>query len=192
MKSYLRYEPNKIFGVITSPTCNVQYDYTGNIAFTGGLSNVNCWNLRQTTHINTLTYKESSYPYITGGEATTLQRCFNKPILAVGYSDGFVRIYNYLNQTLSATLKGHRSAVSSLCFDEDGSTLCSGGCDGDIVLWDMISFTALSRLRGHKDRITGLGFIYTSTNEGALSGPSLISSTKFVVSTSKDTLLKVN
>jgi len=29
MKSYLRYEPSTQFGVINSPACNAEYDYTG-------------------------------------------------------------------------------------------------------------------------------------------------------------------
>lgn len=31
MKSYLRYEPSTQFGVISSPSCNSEYDYTGTV-----------------------------------------------------------------------------------------------------------------------------------------------------------------
>ena len=51
MKSYLRYEPKSQFGVIASPQCNVQYDYTGNLAFTGAIQEVCVWNLRQATQV---------------------------------------------------------------------------------------------------------------------------------------------
>lgn len=54
MKSYLRYEPKHQFGVITSPQCNVQYDYTGNLAFTGAIQDVCVWNLRQASLVGNI------------------------------------------------------------------------------------------------------------------------------------------
>uniref|UniRef100_A0A7S3MHG5 Guanine nucleotide-binding protein subunit beta-like protein n=1 Tax=Spumella elongata TaxID=89044 RepID=A0A7S3MHG5_9STRA len=178
MKSYLRYEPKKQFGVIASPQCNAQYDYTGNLAFTGAIQEVCGWNLRQSVQVNKLSFDEPSYPFRTGGDVTILQTSSSKPIIAVGYTNGIVRIYNYLNETLVATLKGHRSMISSLCFDEESVTLVSGGADSDIVLWDLVSYTALCRLRGHKDAITGVSFLKTPQQQ-------------YLVSVSKDTLLKV-
>ena len=69
--------------------------------------------------------------------------------------------------------------ISSLCFDEESVTLVSGGADSDIVLWDLVSYTALCRLRGHKDAITGVSFLKTPQQQ-------------YLVSVSKDTLLKVS
>lgn len=112
---------------------------------------------------------------------TVLQSSPNKPIIAVGYTNGIVRIYSYLNETLVATLKGHRSMVTSLCFDEDGVTLVSGGADSDIVVWDLVSYTALCRLRGHKDAVTAVSFLVTQQQPRQ----------QFLISVSKDTLLKV-
>lgn len=129
--------------------------------------------------VNKLGFDEPSYPFRTGGDVTILQTNSCKPIIAVGYTNGIVRIFNYLNETLVATLKGHRSMISSLCFDEEGVTLVSGGADSDIVLWDLVSYTALCRLRGHKDAVTGVSFLKNSTQQ-------------YLVSISKDTLLKVS
>lgn len=53
MKSYLRYEPKKCFGVITSPQCNVIYDCSGNLAITGSLQDVAVFNIRQATQVYT-------------------------------------------------------------------------------------------------------------------------------------------
>ena len=72
--------------------------------------------------------------------------------------------------------------VASLCFQEDGVTLASGGADCDIVLWDLVSYTALSRLRGHKGSVTGICFVTTENN---------LSRQQYLVSVSKDTLMKV-
>jgi len=51
MKSYLRFEPKATFGIISSPQCNVVYDFTGNLAITGAVQDVNVWNLRQASQV---------------------------------------------------------------------------------------------------------------------------------------------
>ncbi len=196
MKSYLRYEPNKVFGVISSPTCNVEFDFSGNLALTGGVQDVGVWNLRQATKVTTLTDPSShnNYPYCDLGDVTVLARSPDKQSVAVGYSTGEIRIFNYINSTLVATLRGHRSAVLSLTFDvgtsaetTGGLFLASGGADTDIFLWDIVALVAVTRLRGHRDAVTGIGFLPRPASklvEGTLSQPLL-------VSVSKDTQLKV-
>lgn len=52
MKSYLRYEPKKSFGVIASPQCNITYDCSGNLAITGALQEISVWNLRQANQVS--------------------------------------------------------------------------------------------------------------------------------------------
>ena len=51
MKSYLRYEPKKSYGVIASPQCNVTYDCSGNLAISGALQEISLWNLRQANQV---------------------------------------------------------------------------------------------------------------------------------------------
>jgi hypothetical protein len=51
MKSYLRYEPKKAFGIIASPQSNVSYDFSGNLAITGAAQDVCVWNLRQAVQV---------------------------------------------------------------------------------------------------------------------------------------------
>ena len=51
MKSYLRYEPKESFGIIASPHSNVIYDFSGHLAITSAVSNINVWNLRQATQV---------------------------------------------------------------------------------------------------------------------------------------------
>jgi U3 small nucleolar RNA-associated protein 12 len=126
-----------------------------------------------------MSFDEPSYPYRTGGDVSIIHSNPCKPLVAVGYTNGIIRVFSYLNQAIVATLKGHRSMVSSLCFQEDGVTLASGGADCDIVLWDLVSFTAICRLRGHKDSVTGIAFLLPQQRLPML------------VSVSKDTLLKV-
>jgi U3 small nucleolar RNA-associated protein 12 len=51
MKSYLRYEPREVFGVIASPQSNAIFDFSGNLAITGAVRGVAVWNLRQGTQV---------------------------------------------------------------------------------------------------------------------------------------------
>jgi len=200
MKSYLRYEPRKAFGVISAPSCNVSFDFSGNLALTGGVQSVGVWNLRQASNVATLSdaSSQTNYPYCELGEVTVLVRSPDKQTVAVGYSTGEVRLFNYINDSLVATLRGHRSGVTSLAFDvsaaglgqgQGGLFLASGGADTDIFLWDVVALVAVARLRGHRDAVTGVGFLPRPGNssaheEGAIQQP-------LIVSVSKDTQLKV-
>jgi hypothetical protein len=47
VKLYLRYAQKQCFGVISSPGCNVTFDWTGRLALCGALEAVHVWNLRQ-------------------------------------------------------------------------------------------------------------------------------------------------
>ena len=183
MKSYLRYEPEKVFGVITSPTCGVAFDASGNLVISGGVNEVNLWNLRQGTQTAQLKDRlDPAYPFCTVSEVTALAPSPDKKTLAVGYSTGEVKIFDYIQQTLLTTFRGHRSAVLKLVYDtldNEGLILASGGADCDIFLWDLVSNVGLARLRGHKDAITGIGFLKYRSNQSLL------------VSVSKDTLMKV-
>lgn len=136
--------------------------------------------------------KEPSYPYATGGEASILKRSPSRdnPMVAVGYTNGVVRLFNYLTESLVCSLKGHRSAITSLCYDDDGALLVTGSGDSDIVLWDLVTHTALSRLRGHKDAIHGVGFIAPVALPSDATG-AMNKTRRLLVSVSKDTLLKV-
>jgi U3 small nucleolar RNA-associated protein 12 len=95
-----------------------------------------------------------------------------------GYSNGELRVFNYINKTCEATLRGHRSAVSSLAFEKDGTVFASGGSDSDIFVWDLVASVGICKLRGHKDVVTGVSFLQKASQ-------------KLLVSVSKDTLLKV-
>lgn len=87
-------------------------------------------------------------------------------------------VFNYLSRTVLATLKGHRSAVTSLAYNTNGSQLISGGADCDIVLWDTVTYASVFRLHDHKDAVTHVTFLTHAD-------------VTYIVSVSKDTLVKV-
>ena len=86
----------------------------------------------------------------------------DKDIFAVGYADGSIRIWDARTATVVITFNGHKSAVTTLAFDQTGARLASGAKDTDIVIWDLVAETGLFKLRGHKGQITGLHFLHLS------------------------------
>lgn len=188
MKSYLRYEPSRTFGVISSPQCNAAvYDWSGNLAVCGALQDVLVWNLRQSSQITTLSCDNQNYPYHEIGNVTTLARSPDRVTIASGYLTGEVMLFNYMNKTTTATLRGHKTAVVSMSYDQSGTLLASGGADSDIYIWDTVSLCGKARLKGHKDAVTGVVFVEPPNT----SSPSSSSGPQYLVSASKDTLLKV-
>ena len=181
MKSYLRYEPSRTIGVVASPSCNIATSVDGNLCMTGGVQDAQVWNLRTGERIATLTAENPNYPYSNSGEARCLRVSLDGSTLAVGYTSGDIRIFDYIKGTTLTTFHGHRSEVLCLVYESSAAStfLLSGGGDTDIYIWDTVSLTGVCCLRGHKGPVTGLGLL--SRAGGQL----------FVVSCSKDTLVKV-
>jgi U3 small nucleolar RNA-associated protein 12 len=128
--------------------------------------------------IATLESESPNYPYTLPGDAQVLARCPDKSTMAVGYSTGEIRAFDYISKKLLCTLRGHRSGVVCLAYDKDGKILASGGADSDIFVWDMVATVGICKLRGHKDVVTGVSFLQRGSQS-------------LLVSVSKDTLLKV-
>ena len=121
-------------------------------------------------------------------------------ILAIGYSNGTVLVYNLdvvlLEEEaadkvsasrfeLAHQFSFHKSAVSCLVFSGEGGTqLISGGADTYIIIYDLVASTAEFKLMGHSESITRLQPLVTQHPVRGTAQKSLISS-------SKDGLLKV-
>ena len=59
-------------------------------------------------------------------------------ILAVGYNDGTIRLWNVAKHLLRGpTIKSSQAAIASLAFNPDGKILASGGYDGSLQEWDV-------------------------------------------------------
>jgi WD40 repeat protein len=94
-------------------------------------------NLVEPRHITNLTYKN--------------QR------LAVGCSDGIVRIWNYPQLELVYSLVGHDSAVNTVIFDNTNK-LYSASNDNTIAEWDLDSGSIVHNYLGHTKRVTSLAY----------------------------------
>eukprot|EP01035_Chromulina_nebulosa_P021761 gene21761-28161_t len=183
MKSYLRYEPSISCGIIASPSCNITYDHSGEFAITGANQQINIWNIRQTKQVGQLSASIPNYPYSpqSTSEVLVLTISPDKKTIACGFSTGDIQVYNYISKELLTTLRGHRSGISCLAFDDYdqyGQRLASGGFDNDVIIWDMIAYVGICRLREHKDTVTCIKYL-----------PNPLSN--LLISVSKDSLLKV-
>lgn len=120
---------------------------------------------------------------------------------AVGYADGSIRLWSAATQAVVVTFNGHKSAVTALSWDKDGTRLASGSKDTDVIVWDVIGEVGMFRLRGHRDQITGLEFVSgnaaageddedeattSAAEEEAVKRPST-----HLITSSKDTFIKL-
>ena len=72
-----------------------------------------------------------------------------KPIVAIGGENGFITIWNYLENNLEKVINFHDGEVWKIQFSNDGKRLVSGGYDGNIIVWNTIDWKPLLRLYGY-------------------------------------------
>ncbi|KAG8527033.1 uncharacterized protein KY384_008462 [Bacidia gigantensis] len=209
VKSYLKFEHSKTFGLVVSASANVVWcpDEDANAAsrisgggraIVGADEEVLCWHLKKGELISR--WKDPA----CSATVTAITRSKTDPdLFAVGYTDGSVRLWDSRTASIVINFNGHKSAISTLQFDVDGVRLASGSKDTDIVIWDLVAEVGLFKLRGHTDQITGLHFLNVDsrplTNGHGLNSEIAIdissashqSSTTFLLSTGKDALLKL-
>eukprot|EP00891_Asterochloris_glomerata_P007696 jgi/Astpho2/7696/e_gw1.00115.7.1_t len=166
VKAYLRYELASAFGVVASGA-NILYDDTGKIIFAACLENVAMWSVKQASVVRLL----QTPPSASGkpaAEATQLALSTpGQPLrqLGVGHADGTVRLWQLAaDPSCTATLSGHKSAITALSFNKDSSLLASASRDTNITIWDVAAEAGLFKLRGHQDEVTDLAFVH-STNK---------------------------
>ncbi|KAJ1736895.1 beta transducin [Coemansia sp. Benny D160-2] len=182
VKTYLRYETRRVFGVINSSSANAVFDQSGKLSITPALEDVLVWDIKKGTQVARWSDSDNKH------QVTCICRSPNGKDYAIGYSDGSVRLFDIGSHALKVVLNGHRGSISALQFDPTGTVLVSGSRDTDLILWDIIGETGLYRLRGHKDEITDIVFVCGSENPtSALNA----SSVGYIVTSSKDTLVKL-
>ncbi|QLG74500.1 hypothetical protein HG535_0G03830 [Zygotorulaspora mrakii] len=185
VKSYQRFEQANSFGVIASnancvwiPPASGKQNNPGR-AVTAALENVNIWDIKTAELVSSLSDGlppgAADAKSIKPAETTYLQYHRDTNILAAGYADGTIKIWDLMSKTVLLSLSGHKSAITVLKFDSTGTRMVSGSRDSDIILWDLIGEVGLYKLRSHKDAISG---IWMQDDE-------------WLISTSKDGLVKI-
>ncbi|KAL8917780.1 MAG: hypothetical protein Q9208_007761 [Pyrenodesmia sp. 3 TL-2023] len=172
VKSYLKYEHSKTFGLINSAFSNALWApdedlHNGGLrqtgagkALVGADEEVLCWDVKKGELLSRWKDKDCV------AEVTTIARSNADPdVFAVGYGDGTIRIWDARIATVIVSFNGHRSAVTVLAFGSDGSRLASGSRDTDVIVWDLVAEVGLYKLRGHENQITGLQFLQRTPDE---------------------------
>ncbi|XP_071495513.1 WD repeat-containing protein 3-like [Diadema antillarum] len=166
-KQYLRYVPSAVFGVVGTTTANVVFTSDHQFAAVAAVEHVFIWDLRKGEKV--LTLEGSKY------EVTALARSENRPVVAVGYADGSIKLFSTEDGEVMVTFNGHKTAVSTLHFDSLALRLASGSKDTDLIIWDVVNESGLYRLKGHRGMVTKVAFM---------------SQHNIVISSSKDTFVK--
>ena len=71
-------------------------------------------------------------------------------MLAVGYKNGIIDLWNASTWQIEKSLKGHADAVTSFSFSYDGRSLASTGRDGTARLWDIDTGQQIQSISGDK------------------------------------------
>ncbi|CCD26035.2 snoRNA-binding rRNA-processing protein DIP2 NDAI_0G02580 [Naumovozyma dairenensis CBS 421] len=198
VKSYQRFEQESVFGVINSnsnciwlPSDSNPSTSPGQI-ITSALENINIWDIKTgelSSHlIDSLIPPPGSIDAKSTkpAETTYLQHHKDTNLLAVGYNDGVIKVWDLYSKTVLCNLNGHSSAITVLKFDSTGTRLISGSRDSNIIVWDLVSEVGLYKLRSHKDAITGIW-----CNEMQNNGEDDENELDWLISTSKDGLIKI-
>jgi WD40 repeat protein len=82
----------------------------------------------------------------------------NDKLLAVGYTDGAVRLWKFPFGEPVATLRRHTERIYDLRFSPDGQVLASAGSDGYFGLWDVGARRRLAFLPGDSYSVWGVAF----------------------------------
>ena len=79
-------------------------------------------------------------------------------ILAMGDTNGEIRLRQVLDGKQILTLKGHEKWVTSLAFSPDGSMLASSSIDYIVNLWNINTGQCLQTLQEHNDEVWSVAF----------------------------------
>ncbi|CAD1810837.1 WD domain, G-beta repeat family protein [Candida parapsilosis] len=198
VKSYNRYDEEKCFGVITShsniiwlPPSDSQSSTSVGRALTSGLEEILIWDIKTGELLQRLndglTPGASNASTVTAPSPVShLAYHRDTKLIAAGYNDGKIKIWDASSQSVLMTFEGHKSSISVLKFDTSGTRLVSGSNDTSIIMWDLVGESGLFKLKGHKGPITGLEFLSESKQDSDFD-----SMDDYILTSSKDGLLKL-
>ncbi|KAL2129845.1 hypothetical protein VTI74DRAFT_7211 [Chaetomium olivicolor] len=199
VKSYLKFEPSKSFGVVASSSSNLVWSSKGKAGTGAGQAivaaneEVLVWDIKK-GELQGRWRDESCRAKVTA----IAQSRTDPDVFAVGYEDGSIRIWDSKITTSVVSFNGHKSAITILAFDKTGVRLASGAKDTDVIIWDLVAEVGQYKLRGHKDQITGLRFVEPDPivqgegeDEQALMAVDTEAVEGFLLTTGKDALIKL-
>jgi U3 small nucleolar RNA-associated protein 12 len=172
-KQYLRYCPRGLFNLVGSGRGGGVFLGSNNqdIAAVAAAQDVVIWDLRKKERLRVLSGGEKF-----NFEVTCVSSNASGNLLAVGYTNGTIKLFDTSTGESEVTFAGHKNDVNCLSFDEDSMRLVSGSKDTSIIVWDIVAESGLYKLHGHKGPVTGVKFMKSERN--------------IIVSSSKDTFIK--
>lgn len=195
VKSYQRYEQEHCFGVIALQGNVIWLPSPASLslslgrAITLALEEILVWDVKTGQVVARLRDgipPGASNALTLQAPLLVLQLCHHREtnILAAGYADGLIKIWDMTSQLVLINFEGHKSAVSVLRFDRSGTRLCLGLADATIILWDLIGEEGLFKLKGHRAMITGAAFLTMNTGD-------VDAMEDYIMLVSKDGLIKL-
>ncbi|OII73574.1 WD40 repeat-containing protein [Cryptosporidium ubiquitum] len=179
VKSYLRYVPESSYGVLlTSAFQNGvkilqkglklenEQDSTRYGASISGekvlIFDLKTGVIARTLSVETVgrVYSGEGIPSIVHYVTAICQHPKKPEVIAVGYSDGSVRVWDISSNSVIHTFHGHGKNITALKFCRTGNYLSCGSFDTEVTLWDTFSGNGLFRFSGHLNEITDIEFVH--------------------------------
>ncbi|CAL8087748.1 unnamed protein product [Calicophoron daubneyi] len=158
-KTYQRYTQDGIFGIITSTQPKIVYLPSREIVtfcVSGAGENAVIWNLR-TSEMAGLLERNSGHGPVTSIGASLSPETGDMKV-GVGYSDGWINLFDAKSGEIEAHFRAGRTQVS--CIQMKNEVLVCAS-DSDLNVLDIVSGTG-SRLKGHRGIVTCLALIRNS------------------------------
>ena len=80
-------------------------------------------------------------PEVQGKSIKTVRFKPDESTLAIGYSDGYVELWDIAKRTKISEIKAHSAEVNDIQFNDRMSQLATAGTDGSLKIWDMRDLT---------------------------------------------------
>ena len=78
--------------------------------------------------------------------------------LAVVNQDGFLRVYDFKNQTFHGRMRSYYGSLLCVCWSPDGEYVATGGEDNQISVWSFRHQRVVVRGEGHKSYVNAIAF----------------------------------
>ncbi|BAZ70773.1 WD-40 repeat-containing protein (plasmid) [Fischerella sp. NIES-4106] len=151
-------EPAYTAGNILNLLCQLEVDLSGY-----DFSNLSVWqaDLRNVklhdVNFQNANLAKSVFTETFGG-VTSVAFSPDGKLLALGDTNGEIRLYQVSDEKQVLTCNGHTNWVTSLAFSPDSKTLASGSIDYMIKLWDVSNSKCLQTLQGHNNEVWSVVF----------------------------------
>ena len=146
----------------TGEVSSVSFSPDGStIASGSGDGTVRLWDVNTGRHIKTLTGHTSdvlSISFSPDGQTLASGSGSLHSFSPFSPDDNTVRLWDANTGTHIKTLTGYTSAVNSVSFSPDGSTIASGNWDNTVRLWDADTGRHIKTLKGHIDSVWSVSF----------------------------------